>query len=77
MILDPNWAANYVMADTYKNPFSKKDLIYLLMKFAVAKNGAKPMREHLQKLPARMLAGMWARIKPFDFGKPPEDARKS
>ncbi len=72
MLLAQDWKNMYTASDSFRSPYSKADLTYLITKYGRAKNGAAPTRESLRRLPLKMLWVMWSQIRPFDFGKPVE-----
>ncbi len=75
MKLIDNWPEQYVPDDTFRSPFLKQDLVYLLIKFTRKRDGTPPTRSELMKLKRKQLTAIWLKMKPFSMDLPPEEVR--
>jgi hypothetical protein len=73
MTLVQNWPTLYTQDDAFRVPFRKQDLIYLLNKFGRKKDGTPPTETELDRLKQPQLVAIWWTIKPFEFGKDPQE----
>lgn len=63
----------YTMSDAHRSFWAKPDLVYLIAKYGVKSDGKRPTRAELECVGQPGLAAVWSRIRPFDFGKDPQE----
>lgn len=68
MKLIENWTLSYTQHDSFIAMSSKRNLVYLLTKYGINKDGNPPTKKELLKLHRKQLYCVWKKIQPFEFG---------